>query len=277
MVGITEKYVNQLQATEFKNFSQDTLHEAKKAIIDTLGCMLAGVNSEIGKATFQVFDSFAGKMESSVIGTNKKYPAAIAAYINGETCVGPDLSDNYQPKSVIVSHPGEAVIPAILALAEKKESTLEEFYTAVILGYETAGRFAKAIEPRRPEVYSFSTHYTLAAAAGCGKLLGFSNLQMRKNFGIAGSIASLPVTSQMWGFRERPASWHRDMPGHSNFSAVIAAYYAQTDFDATHNLFDPETEFFKIAGSDNYDSDQLFKKWGDSYVIDGITFKQVPS
>jgi 2-methylcitrate dehydratase PrpD len=277
MCDITEKYVEQLQKTKFADFSPSTLLETKKAVLDTLGCMLAGINSPIGKATLKVFNGFGGRAESSIIGHSCKLPAAIAAYINAESCVGPDLSDNYQPQSVIISHPGEAVIPAVLALAEKKGSSLEDFYTAVVLGYETAGRYAKAIEPRRAEVYSFSTHYTLAAAAGCGKLLRFSDNQMKNNFGIAAALGSLPVTTQMWGFRDRPASWHRDMPGHTNFSAVIASSYAETDFKASYTVLDPKTQFFKIAGSENYKEEILFENWGENYVIDAITFKEVPS
>jgi len=277
MGDVTKRYVEKIQKTNLDSFSPKTLLEAQKAFIDTVGCMLVGVHSDIGKTTLQVFHSFGGKPESSVLGTARKFPAAIAAYINAETCVGPDLSDNYQPESVIISHPGEAVIPAVLSLAEKEEATLGEFYTALILGYETAGRYAKAIEPRRPEVYSFSTHYTLAAAVGCGKLLKFSNTQMQKNLGIAGAAASLPITSPMWGFRKRPASWHRDMPGHTNFSAVVASAYAQTDFEGSREILDPETNFYKISGSEHYDTEQLFRNWGNPYVIDEITFKQVPS
>lgn len=277
MSQITKDFVRQVQKTSFEDFSERTLHETKKAVIDTIGCILAGTKSPIGKATMEVFEGFGGRPESSVVGSARKVPAAIAAYINAEACVGPDLSDNYQPESVIISHPGEAVIPAVLALAERDGRTLKDLYTAVVLGYETAGRYAMSIEPRRPEVYSFSTHYTLAAAVGCGKILDFSEVEMERNLGIAGALASLPVTAQMWGFRKRPASWHRDMPGHSNFSAVIASQYVKTGFESSHALLDPETEFYKIAGSDNFNPDHLLKGWGERYVIDELTFKQIPT
>ena len=277
MGQITSEFMRQVQRTSFDGFSEKTIRETKKALIDTIGCMLAGTRSPIGKATMEVFEGFGGQPESSVIGSKRKVPVAIAAYINAETCVGPDLSDNYQPESVILSHPGEAVIPAVLALGEKKGCTLRDLYTAVVVGYETAGRYALAIEPRRPEVYSFSTHYTLAAAVGCGKILGFSDEEMEKNLGMAGALASLPVTGQMWGFRKRPASWHRDMPGHSNFSAVIASQYIRAGFEGSRSLLDPETEFYKIAGSDHFNPDHLFKDWGKKYVIGELTFKQVPT
>ena len=105
MGQITSEFMLQVQRTSFDGFSEKTLHETKKAVIDTIGCMLAGTRSPIGKATMEVFEGFGGQPESSVIGSTRKVPAAIAAYINAETCVGPDLSDNYQPESVILSHP----------------------------------------------------------------------------------------------------------------------------------------------------------------------------
>lgn len=277
MQSVTDRFVEQVYGISFSSFSEKTVKEAKKALVDTLGCMIAGVRSEIGKATMQVFSSYDGENESSVLGAKRKLPAALAAYINGETCVGPDLSDNYQPESIILSHPGEAVIPPVLALAERRNASLKELLVAIIAGYEMDGRYAWAIEPRKPGVYSFSTHYTLAGAVGCGKILNFDPYKMKKNLGIAGALASLPVTSPMWGFRDRPASWHRDMPGHTSFSAVVASSYAQTSFEGTRRLLDPDVEFYKLAGSDNYDTERLFKNWGEEWVIESITYKQIPS
>jgi 2-methylcitrate dehydratase PrpD len=97
--------------------------------------------------------------------------------------------------------------------------------------------------------------------------------------GIAGTLAPLPVTMAMWGFREnqRPASWHRDMPGHACFAGIIAALFAQTEFKASHLLLEEQTNYFKIAGSDSYKPEKLFENWKDRFVIDAITYKALPS
>jgi 2-methylcitrate dehydratase PrpD len=277
MKNITQKYIKQILNTNFKDFSEKTIEETKKAILDTMACMIAGVQSPVGKTAIKVLAELGGTEEATVIGYGKKLPAPIAAYITGQCCVGPDLSDNYQPESIIISHPGEAVIPAVLALGEKIDASLEDIFVAVILGYETVGRYAIAIEPRRPEVYSFSTHYTLGAAIGCIKLLKLNEEEAINALGIAGTLAPLPVTMPMWGFRERPASWHRDMPGHANFAAVMACLFAQTEFKGTHLLLEEDTKYYKIAGSDNYQPEVLFKNWGERYVVDAITYKTIPS
>ena len=277
MENITQKYIKQILNTNFKDFSEKTIEETKKAILDTMACMIAGVQSPVGKTAIKVLAELGGIEEATVIGYGKKLPAPIAAYITGQCCVGPDLSDNYQPESIIISHPGEAVIPAVLALGEKIGASLEDIFVAIILGYETDGRYALAIEPRRPEVYSFSTHYTLGAAIGCIKLLKFNEEEAINALGIAGTLAPLPVTMPMWGFRERPASWHRDMPGHANFAAVMACLFAQTEFKATHLLLEEDTKYYKIAGSDNYHPEALFKNFGEKYIIDAITYKTIPS
>ena len=277
MRNITDAFIEKVQRMNLEELDESVVREAKKAVLDTIACMIVGTNSDIGKATMEVFSEFGGKEEAMIVGRGKKYPAAISAYINAETCVGPDLSDNYQPDSIIISHPGEAVVPPVLAVAERENATLGDFLVAVIAGYELAGRYARAIEPRRPEVYSFSTHYTIAGALGCAKLLRFDDRRMKTTLGVAGALGSLPVTSPMWGFRERPASWHRDMPGHSSFSAVLASQYAQTDFQACRRLLDPEIAFYKLAGSENYDPNLLVENWGGGWVIENITYKKIPS
>ena len=277
MNDVTRQFVRNIAGTE--SFSRKTIAEAKKAIIDTVGCMIAGVRSPIGRTAIEVLGGFGGVGEATILGDGRKLPAPIAAYVTGQCCAGPDLSDNYKPGTIIISHPGEGVIPAVLAMAERTAARLEDLLRATILGYETAGRYAMAIEPRRPEVYSFSTHYTLAAAIGCAQLLGLNQDQTVNALGIAGTIAPLPVTMAMWGFKEcqRPASWHRDMPGHACFAGVLASLFAQTDFKATHLLLERETDYFKIAGSDNYDPQKLFQNWGKSFVIDAIAYKAIPS
>lgn len=277
MNGVTRKFVRQIAG--IYDFPQNTIKETKKAIIDTVGCMIAGVKSPIGQTAIEVLGGFGGAEEATVIGDGRKLPAPIAAYVTGQCCVGPDLSDNYKPDTIIISHPGEGVIPAVLAMAEKIGASLEQVFRATILGYETAGRYALAIEPRRPEVYSFSTHYTLAAAVACALLLDLDEDRTINALGIAGTLAPLPVTMAMWGFREsqRPASWHRDMPGHACFAGVLACLFAQTKFKATHLLFENETNYFKIAGSDTYDPEKLFENWGCQFVIDAITYKAIPS
>ena len=277
MEEVTRRFVRQLVDTN--DFPSKTVEATKKAIIDTVGCMIAGVRSPIGQAAIDVFGGFGGRPEATVIGDGRKLPTPICAYITGQCCVGPDLSDNYKPGTIIISHPGEGIVPAVFALAEKIDASLEQIFAATIIGYETAGRYAQAIEPRRPEVYSFSTHYTLAAATACARLLGFDERQTVNTLGIAGTLAPLPVTMAMWGFREhqRPASWHRDMPGQACFAGISAALFAQTPFKATHRLLEDETAFYKIAGSENYDPQRLFEDWGRSFIIDAITYKQIPS
>jgi 2-methylcitrate dehydratase PrpD len=277
MDNVTKKFIRQVLNTNFDDFSEKTIKETKIAILDTVGCMIAGTQSPIGKTALEVMGGFGGVEEATVIGDGRKLPAPLAAYITGQCSMGPDLSDSYMATSYAISHPGEAVIPAVLALGEKVGSSLEDVFTAVILGYETAARYAYSIEPRREEIYSFSTHYTLAAAVACAKMLHYDEDKAINTLGIAGALAPLPVTKLMWGFRERPASWHRDMPGHANFAAVMACLFAETDFKGTHLLLEEKVKYYKIAGSDFYNPDLLFKTWGDGYAIDTIVYKSIPS
>jgi 2-methylcitrate dehydratase PrpD len=279
MTDITKRYVRQVLDMKIGDLPDSVISETRRALLDTIACMVAGVQSPIGKCALQALGGTGGAQEATVIGDGRKLPAPIASYINGQCCVGPDLSDNYKPGSIIISHPGEGVIPPVLALAEKVGSTVEDLILATVAGYETAGRYAHAIEPRRPEVYSFSTHYGVAGGIACAKLLRLGEQKAANLLGIAGTLSPLPVTMPMWGFREneRPASWHRDMPGHANFAVVTAALFSDTDFRATNRLLDEPIEFYKIAGSDNYNPELLFKDWGKRFVIEKITYKSIPS
>jgi len=279
MTNITKRYVKQVIDMKIEDLGDKVISETRRALLDTVGCMVAGVRSPIGMSALQSLGESGGAQEATVIGDGRRMSAPIAAYINGQCCVGPDLSDNYKKESIIISHPGEGVIPPVLALAEKTDATVEDLILATIAGYETAGRYAHAIEPRRPEVYSFSTHYGVAGGIACAKLLGLGEDESANLLGIAGTLSPLPVTMPMWGFREndRPASWHRDMPGHAGFASVTAALFSGTDFRATKSLLDEHIEFYKIAGSDNYNPELLFEGWGEHFVVERLSYKSIPS
>ena len=63
-------------------------------------------------------------------------------------CAHADQTDDFQP--VTKAHPGSCVVPAALAMAEKKHRSGEEFVRAVVLGYDLAYRLLMALGPICP-------------------------------------------------------------------------------------------------------------------------------
>ena len=82
-----------------------------------------------------------------------------------------ETDDSHAPSR---THPGCAVIPAALAVAESVHATGEHLLKAVVLGYDVAARMNYALGPEEFAATSRSTHSfggTFGAGAAAGALL----------------------------------------------------------------------------------------------------------
>jgi 2-methylcitrate dehydratase PrpD len=121
--------------------------------------------------------------EATLVGGGERVPADAAAFANGARIHARAQDDTHFPSQC---HLGAAVIPAVLAVAEREARTGCHALAAIIGGYEVA---AVVGEPLVAEVVSrgfraSSIFGTLGAAAAAASLLGLDER------GIAGAIAN---------------------------------------------------------------------------------------
>ena len=75
MVGVTQELVNFAVDTKFGDLPQEVVHEAKRCLLDCIGCGLAGVTTDKGKFAIQLARRLGGPPESTVIGVGGKLSA----------------------------------------------------------------------------------------------------------------------------------------------------------------------------------------------------------
>lgn len=133
--------------TKSEDISPEAYEAAKKMLVDTIGCTIAGYRAEgIPEVIEQLLD-WGGKEESTVLLYGKKLPAPLAAYANSAMCHALDYDHSHQPS--MVGHILPSVLPVSLAAAEIRECSGREFLAAVILGFEVTARLGLAF--RRAE------------------------------------------------------------------------------------------------------------------------------
>jgi 2-methylcitrate dehydratase PrpD len=149
--------------------------EAKRAILNILGCMLAGQREA------------AVKLLAKTLGGGRNLPnrgAMLAAAANAL-----DFDDTHLPT---VIHPGAPVAGALFALAKARSVSGQELLHAYILGVETACRVGNAVSPGH---YEHGWHITgtcgvFGAAAAAAKLLKLDEKQFLSALGIAATQAA---------------------------------------------------------------------------------------
>ena len=156
-----------------------------------------------------------------------------AALVNGITAHGLELDDTHEESS---SHPGVAIWPAILAVAESNGSTMGQLVEAAVVGYDvmcSAGVLLGAAESYGRGFHPTGVAGILGAAAGCARLLGLDVSQTTQALGIAADTASGSLEFLSDG------SWTKRLnAGAAASGGVRAALLGRAGFTAPRQSFE---------------------------------------
>ena len=79
---ITAKMSRWAAGLEYKQLSQDAVYQAKRFLLDSVGCALGGYQQHDVKIALEVLDEIAGRGSSTVIGTGKRIDPVSASLAN---------------------------------------------------------------------------------------------------------------------------------------------------------------------------------------------------
>jgi 2-methylcitrate dehydratase PrpD len=211
--------------------------EARHRILDTLAAMVSGSHLKPGEMAIRYARAQGGVAEATVVATDIMTSAVNAALVNGMFAHA-DETDDFEP--VTKAHPGSAIVPAALAMAEREARSGAELIAAVTLGYDVCCRFLLALRPdlvRGGHRSAEGTSSTLGAVAAAASLAGLDETGMR----YALSYAAQQV-SGVW-------SWVRDaehvekafdFSGMGARNGVTAAIMVKLGFTGVWDVLDGE-------------------------------------
>lgn len=229
-----------LLALEFDSLPDCVVEFGKVSLIDWLGAAFAGSHEDSVNILLKVLPLETLEKESTILPLGKKGSALFAAMINGVASHTTEMDDFHKTSMV---HLGVTVIPAVLALAEKIQSTGKDYITSVVAGFEAGIRIGEAVNPSHWEFWHpTGTCGTLAAFAGCGHLLRLTSQQMAFGFGLAGTQAS--------GLRFYEGMNKHLHPGKAAMNGLLAALLAQRGFTGDDRVFEGDTGFCKATAKD---------------------------
>ncbi len=155
------------------------IEKARQHILDTFAAMISGARLSPGQLAIAYVQTLGGPRQSSIFGTRLLTSPIHAALANGMLAHADETDDSHAPSR---THPGCAVVPAALAVAEAVHASGEQLIRAVVLGYDVAARINYALGPDAFALTSRSTHSfggTFGAGAAAGALLRLDAGQAR--------------------------------------------------------------------------------------------------
>ena len=171
---VTHQVAEYISGTLDRSLPDDVILKAKCHLLDTLAAIISGSKLKAGKAAAKFILSMSGPEQASVIGTDIISSTVYAAFANAMAAHGDETDDSHLGG---MFHPGCAIVPAALSVAETEKKSGLDLLKAIVLGYDIGARFNMALGFDRPHAGTHSTHSLGAlygSAAAAGALVGLS-------------------------------------------------------------------------------------------------------
>ncbi|WP_295520752.1 MmgE/PrpD family protein [Limnohabitans sp. Rim8] len=183
-------------------------------LIDWLGCAHLGQTTELG-AVLRQWAKAQAPGPVWVCG-HPGLQATEAARWHGALGSCNELDDVHREAVV---HPGDTVVPAAMAMAQRENASAEALLDALVVGYETAIVLGLLSGPSHyAHWYSTATTGVFASAMACARLLKLDTQKTQHALALAGM-----QSAGVWQCRLEPG-WAKQMAaGHSAQAGLVAA------------------------------------------------------
>ena len=189
MNDVTSRLAEYVLTARLEDIPQDVRKEARRALVNYMGCALGGSRHEAIDITLAALGPFAGPASTAILGRTERSDPMLASLLNGISSHVHDFDDT-TPRNYI--HPTSPVASALFAYADNNRVSGAELELAFILGFEAVSRIGNATYPAHYDAgwHSTGSVGVFGAAIAVGKLLGLSHQQMAWAIGLAATQSS---------------------------------------------------------------------------------------
>ncbi len=214
------------------------IERARTAFVDTTGVTLAGSTEKSAEIIRDMVKEEGAAPAVSVIGSPLKTSPQLAALANGVASHALDFDFTFQQGQMMAP-----VIPALLPLAEKLDSTQADVLAAFMVGFEVCSRLGRA-NPTQAGIgawHATSTIGAISAAVACAKLMKLPAAKIPDVIGIAVSLAS--GVNANYGTMTKPLH-----AGHAAKNGMMAAVLGGKGFTSNHAAIEGRGGFLAAFG-----------------------------
>jgi len=255
---------------QFKDVSEDAVYQAKRFLLDSLGCALGGYQQHDVAIALDVLDEIAGSGLATIIGTGRRVDPVSASLANALMIRCMDYNDIYWKQDPC--HPSD-IFPAAIACGERVRSDGKELIVGLILGHEFEMRLCEAAFPGIRE--SGWHHATLTAFVSpivAGRMLHLSWEKIQHGIGISasrhctlGAVTAGKLTMMK-----------NTVDPMATQSGVLAALLAEKGYTGPEHVIDGKEGLTHVFKPD-WKLDLLTGGLGDSWRITQCGMKAFPT
>ncbi|MGH2639603.1 MAG: MmgE/PrpD family protein, partial [Rhabdochlamydiaceae bacterium] len=247
MMNIAQKLSNYANSLRFKDLSGGTLlEEAKKRILDGLGCAIGAFDERPIRAARHVAEQNYPGRSSTILGTKSKTAPDIATFVNGAMIRYFDFNDTYLSKEP--AHPSDN-IASCLSVAEMEQKSGRDLLLAIILAYEVQCRLCDAASIRQ-RGWDHVCYGLVSSSLAAGKLLDLSSVQLENalNISLNSHVAMRQVRAG------ELSDWKGFSFANASRNAVFSSLLARAGITGPSPIFEGEMGFFhQVSGKFDLD------------------------
>lgn len=240
MTTLVDRLSDYAQAMRFEDLPADVVRQAKRLVIDTLGCALGGYDSAPARIARDIAGTVSADPGAAIIGSGARSSADLATFANGVMIRFLDFNDGYTSNGES-GHPSDS-LAAALTVAELMKRDGRELITAAVLAYEVFCRICDPVD-LKPLGYDHVTIGCMASTAAAARLLGLNGQALRHAFNLA-----IAPNNALYQTRIGNVSmWKGCAFANASRNAVFAALLASRGMTGPSPVFEGVGGYFKAV------------------------------
>jgi 2-methylcitrate dehydratase PrpD len=179
MSDATIDFIHELR---WQDLPAPVARRARLLVADTIAVSLAGRGAPASRIAADHALATYGHGESTLLCDARRTTPVGAAWANAVLANALDYDDGHR---LTKGHPGAMIVPALLALAEARDASMDELLAAIVVGYEIAVRAGVELHRRESTYHASGAWGAVGVAAAAARLLGLDGTATRHALGLA--------------------------------------------------------------------------------------------
>ena len=271
METISQKWAKFALKLKYKDIPSEALKEAKRFLLDSVGCALSALDNKDMQAAFHYIQDLGGEKQATVFGWGLKTNLPLATLMNSLLIRARDYNDIYWEQDP--SHPSD-IIPAVLSTGEFMKKNGKEVLVGIVLAYELEMRLCQAAYPGVREIgWHHATLTQLVSPVVAGRMLGLNKEEIVAAIGISGSshfTLGGVVAGHITNMKNAADPFAVE-------AGVRAALLASKGYTGPVEVFEGKEGLFEVLDKVKWDKDILTKGLGENFLINQCGYKAFPT
>lgn len=253
---------------KYVDLPPEVIHQAKRMIVDTLGCALGGYDSEPTRIALAQAATVTSIEPATILCTGAQTSPDLAVFANGVMIRYLDFNDGYIGREA--GHPSDS-IAALLTAAEIGRADGRELIVATVIAYEIFCRMCDIVN-FKPMGFDHTTIGAMASVLGAARLMGLNREQIA-------TALSITVAANVALYQTRIGNvsmWKGCAYANASRNAIFFAQMAKRGMTGPSPVFEGRGGYFVAVTRQPFELAPFGSKDQPSFRIMDCLIKRYP-